>query len=125
MRCTADISGVKPVSKEIVSATISSQNLSDSPSIHLITPEGRAIKITDNCCLGREETGKEFLSDISTVGRKHAQFIFQSDKWIIKDCQSKNGTYLNGERLEQGKEYEIKDNDVISLSSRIKLIVHV
>ena len=45
--------------------------------------------------IGRLDSSDLILSS-SSVSRKHAQLIIESDELYIKDLNSKNGTYING-----------------------------
>ncbi|MFQ6040778.1 MAG: SpoIIE family protein phosphatase [Candidatus Poribacteria bacterium] len=67
--------------------------------------------------IGRREENDIVVSDL-TVSRNHAEIIADAGKFILKDLSSKNGTYLNGERIEVA---EIKNNDIISLDRAGKI----
>lgn len=49
---------------------------------------------------GRHPQSDLFLDDI-TVSRRHAEFIREGDGFKLRDVGSLNGTYLNGERMEE------------------------
>ena len=51
---------------------------------------------------GRDPGSAIFLDDV-TVSRKHAAFERRADGWFIKDTGSLNGTYVNGEQVEETK----------------------
>jgi len=53
-----------------------------------------------------------------TVSRNHAEIIADAGKFILKDLSSRNGTYLNGKRIEVA---EITNNDIISLDRAGKI----
>jgi hypothetical protein len=46
--------------------------------------------------LGRASESGIFLDDV-TVSRKHAEISTENGKFVLKDCGSLNGTYVNGE----------------------------
>lgn len=48
--------------------------------------------------IGRKEGSGLFLAS-DGVSRNHAEIIQVPDGWLLKDCGSTNGTYVNGKRL--------------------------
>ncbi|OYT25987.1 MAG: hypothetical protein B6U95_08185 [Thermofilum sp. ex4484_82] len=60
----------------------------------------------------------------ATIGRKHMKIFFNGKNVCIEDLKSKNGTYINGEKLEPYKKYIVKDGDEIllgALGSKLKV----
>ncbi len=51
---------------------------------------------------GRDPGSAVFLDDI-TVSRKHAIVERRGDEWFVKDTGSLNGTYVNGEQVDETK----------------------
>ena len=51
---------------------------------------------------GRDPGSAIFLDDV-TVSRKHAVFERRGDEWFVKDTGSLNGTYVNGEQVDETK----------------------
>ena len=51
---------------------------------------------------GRNTESDVFLDDI-TVSRKHAEFFRQAGAFFVRDVGSLNGTYVNGEQVEETK----------------------
>ena len=47
------------------------------------------------------------------LSRKHAEIIVDRGSWILKDCGSANGTYLNGSRVE--RDHPLRTGDRIRL----------
>src|SRR5213075_2443387 len=45
--------------------------------------------------------------------RKHAEIVQAQGKWVLKDCGSANGTYLNGVRVE--RDHPLRGGDRIRL----------
>ncbi|MFT4186416.1 MAG: FHA domain-containing protein [Micrococcaceae bacterium] len=60
---------------------------------------------------GRHPDADVFLDDV-TVSRKHAKFIRNEDGFILQDCNSLNGTYVNTDRID---EYKLKDGEEIRI----------
>ena len=50
------------------------------------------------------------------VSRHHAQITHRDDTYYLADLESSNGTFLNGQRLHLGKQYPLKNGDVIILA---------
>jgi pSer/pThr/pTyr-binding forkhead associated (FHA) protein len=51
---------------------------------------------------GRDPQTSVFLDDI-TVSRTHAAFDRRADGWFVRDVGSLNGTYVNGEQVDETK----------------------
>jgi sigma-B regulation protein RsbU (phosphoserine phosphatase) len=47
------------------------------------------------------------------LSRKHAEIVLVEGMWVLKDCGSANGTYLNGTRVD--RDYTLKTGDRIRL----------
>lgn len=65
------------------------------------TRDGSLWVVSVDCSpftIGRKEGSNLFLAS-EAVSRKHAEIIEAHDGWLIKDCGSTNGTYVNGKRL--------------------------
>jgi pSer/pThr/pTyr-binding forkhead associated (FHA) protein len=57
----------------------------------------------DATTVGRSTEGDVFLDDV-TVSRKHAIFERRTDgAWFVRDVGSLNGTYVNGEQVDETK----------------------
>jgi FHA domain-containing protein/zinc ribbon protein len=58
---------------------------------------------TDSTSVGRSTESAVFLDDI-TVSRAHATFERRPDgEWFVRDESSLNGTYVNGEQVDETK----------------------
>ncbi len=56
----------------------------------------------DESQVGRDPGSDVFLDDI-TVSRKHASFERRGEAFFVRDHGSLNGTYVNGEQVEETK----------------------
>lgn len=71
----------------------------------------RFLLDADEVGTGRHPSSDIFLDDV-TVSRRHAVFVKQGERYLVRDVGSLNGTYVNRERidesaLEQGDEVQI------------------
>jgi pSer/pThr/pTyr-binding forkhead associated (FHA) protein len=57
---------------------------------------------TEHTTIGRDPGSAIFLDDV-TVSRKHAALDRRDDGWFVKDTASLNGTYVNGEQVDETK----------------------
>ncbi len=73
------------------------------------------LKITNGDIIGRKATGKNLFKAGSQISREHARVFYFNNTWYIEDLKSKNGTYLNGERLLPLNLYRISEEDKITL----------
>jgi len=49
------------------------------------------------------------------VSRKHAEFAWNNEHWILTDLKSRSGTYLNTIRMESGEEVELHNDDLVQI----------
>ncbi len=78
--------------------------------------KGRTFRAADGrVVLGRESDSVP-LTD-RTISRRHAEVVLENDAWIIRDLNSANGTYVNGERLT--KPVRLKHGDQIKLGATL------
>jgi pSer/pThr/pTyr-binding forkhead associated (FHA) protein len=56
----------------------------------------------DATTVGRSTDSAVFLDDI-TVSRSHATFERRDGEWFVRDAGSLNGTYVNGEQVDETK----------------------
>lgn len=67
--------------------------------------------------IGRLEGQVDYVHSNNAIGKVHAEIITRDGCYYLRDLNSKNGTYINGKRLDSNKEYEIKNNDKITLAN--------
>jgi pSer/pThr/pTyr-binding forkhead associated (FHA) protein len=70
----------------------------------------------DASSVGRNTDSDVFLDDV-TVSRKHATFERRGGEWFVRDAGSLNGTYVNGEQVDETK---LADGDLVQIG-RFKL----
>ncbi len=139
INCMADISSVNPLSEsqslneqKIIQKTNEIQE-KENKILYLVLLENQnmKIKITNNAIIGRYHLGKEIFEKLSNpklISRQHVNIFFKDTKWYVRDLNSTNGTYLkdlgNLEfKLEPYKDYELRENYVLSLAKIIYFII--
>lgn len=64
--------------------------------------------------IGRSEDCTHCLPD-PWVSREHARFLRRGDRWVVADCDSTAGTFVNAGRLLPGESAELSDGDEIGI----------
>jgi sigma-B regulation protein RsbU (phosphoserine phosphatase) len=73
--------------------------------------ERRTLEITKSpLTIGRAEDCDATIADLK-VSRRHAQLVIEGGEYYLVDCESRHGTFLNGERRERAK---LKNRDEIT-----------
>lgn len=86
------------------------------------TDTNREIKIQKAKFDVGRSTECELQISNESISRFHASFYYESSAWFIMDRGSTNGTWLNGERMQRGKKYQLKTNDEINFAMAKKVI---
>jgi pSer/pThr/pTyr-binding forkhead associated (FHA) protein len=71
----------------------------------------------DETTVGRHPDCEIFLHDV-TVSRRHSEFARQGDSFVLRDLGSLNGTYVNGDRVD---DRELESGDEVQIG-RFKLL---
>ena len=72
---------------------------------------------------GRDkECDLQLIKIRSFISRLHITFLFEDNKWLVKDEYSKNGTWLNETKLLPDNLYLLHPGDVIDLGHSVKLV---
>ena len=98
-------------------ATQINSNSSAGRKIVITSADGRYSETLEEqvTIIGRESGFGKYLSGCSFVSRKHAGIMLVDGKAVIKDYGSTNGTFVNGERVDQTFGRELAENDLVSL----------
>lgn len=64
--------------------------------------------------LGRGPGNNVVLDKDALVSRQHAIIFYAAGKFHIQDNGSRNGTFLNGNKIENGKAADLKSGDEIT-----------
>lgn len=73
----------------------------------------------DVVIVGKLSSQCDYAINNNKISKMHAEFIVRGDKYFVKDCNSTNGTYINGntQRIASNVEYQIYDGDQITLAN--------
>lgn len=85
-----------------------------------IRADGKILKASGwQVTLGRS-TDNDLVVDNPYVARFQATFTCREGRWRVRDNGTKNGTYLNGKRLETDSEYRIHPGDVLCFAQKVE-----
>jgi len=73
---------------------------------------------------GRKNTAMDTRLTATDVSQIHASIVWTGEQWIIRDL-SRNGTWINGDKLRQHKEYPLEIGRQIAFSQQEKLSFEV
>jgi pSer/pThr/pTyr-binding forkhead associated (FHA) protein len=86
-----------------------------------LTPDDRPDSVYPlldaECTIGRANDNALAVPD-GSVSSKHARILRTDDGFVIEDLQSRNGTFVNGERVTDGPR-KLSDGDLIRLGKII------
>jgi uncharacterized RDD family membrane protein YckC len=68
---------------------------------------------TTGFTVGRDETERDFVIPDPSVSRLHARFIAVANQLFIEDAGSKNGTFVDGNRIMPGSKRKIAEDQEI------------
>lgn len=95
---------------------------SPAPQAYLITGtngDTEQHEVTkDSFIIGRSESLSDMPINEKAVGRVHAELITRGRDYFIMDKESKNGTYLNHEKLVEKREYKLNSDDILIFANR-------
>lgn len=72
---------------------------------------GRIYQIKEETIVGRKNA--DLILDDPKVSTTHAKIVIEKDEYILIDFHSKNGTFVNGERIKA--ETSLKENDTVKI----------
>lgn len=73
----------------------------------------------DTVTVGKLSSQCDFAINSNKISKIHAEFIVRGKEYFVKDCNSTNGTYINGstQRITSNIEYQIYDGYRITLAN--------
>ena len=72
------------------------------PSLLILAPDGSTRRLPlegESLPLGRSGAGPLTFPEDLGLSRQHLVFAREGDEWTVTDLGSKNGSFVNGERL--------------------------
>lgn len=90
--------------------------------------KGTRVALQDNSLLvGR--AASSILPDVGfdnfLISRKHCMVECSTEKWSVRDLNSKHGTTLNGSRLEPERAYPLRNGDRVGLAENAALLRYI
>nr|HET6902932.1 FAD-dependent oxidoreductase [Ktedonobacteraceae bacterium] len=73
---------------------------------------GAYLSQTKVVTIGRQE-GVGLLIKHGTISRRHAEVSYANGQYVLRDVQSRNGTFVNGTRLEAGGVHVLTPNEKV------------
>ena len=80
-------------------------------------PTGRACILEPDHTIGRSNKSTLQLSD-RRVSSQHAEIRWNGVTWRVRDLGSRNGTFLDGERLTPGVEYQLRRGSMLAFGTQ-------
>jgi hypothetical protein len=68
---------------------------------------------------GTVAVGRSDFPEVGKLSRKHFEFSVRMGKVFVRDLASRNGTILNGNRLEPGIAVEMRSDDVLTVGGAV------
>ena len=65
--------------------------------------------------IGRAPTSDILLSKDKLTSRRHANVRYENGKYLLSDEHSANGTFVNGEQIEEAAPYVLRDGDHVGI----------
>ena len=77
------------------------------------TKNGRNFEFEDDAITIGSDSGNNMPIDNIYISRTHAKILMIDGCFYLKDCNSHNGTKLNGEKINPEKLYQLNKGDII------------
>jgi DNA-binding CsgD family transcriptional regulator len=76
-------------------------------------PLSRFVLAGEACILGRAQDC-DFVVTVNTISRRHARLVRYPEGFVVQDLRSRNGTFVDGERVESA---HLRDGQVVRFGS--------
>ena len=97
-------------------------DIPELPKTHWLTHEGSGERVRiqgKRFVVGKSKYSNYQVRNTTTVSRSHALFHCEEDGCWIEDDNSRNGTFVNGERLAPGVRKRLSDGDSVRMSDEM------
>jgi hypothetical protein len=74
--------------------------------------------------IGRE-SGATLFIDHSTISRRHAEITWENGRYLLRDLDSKNGTFVNGVQLEPHQPCVLQSRDQVRIGTLLTYMFDV
>lgn len=81
--------------------------------------ESRVVMIYHNEFDVGRTTENDWQIDMPIISPKHTRFTIEGNRILVRDLGSKNGTYINGERLQVGRDYTAPIGSEVGITANI------
>lgn len=93
--------------------------------LHLVWQHGAAVPpaslLNGGVLVAGRESGCNIRLDSTVVSRRHAEFCSESERVMVRDLGSRNGVYVNAQRLESP--CALRHGDVVRLGDCVGVVV--
>lgn len=85
--------------------------MSAANSLQVNWPNGRVreVALDHSVIVGRENSCDLCFPEDGGLSRQHFRLAFRDGEWFVEDLESRNGTYLNGERISASRALAVGD----------------
>jgi len=95
---------------------VQTSDVAGQPAVLVLRQTGKAAQFLplskERQTIGRNGTDIVLEDPLSRVSRVHAEIIRRDGGYVLRDLESANGSFINGERVEERK---LQHNDIICL----------
>jgi FHA domain len=110
----------------IVAAPLPNQPVAEKPLYgRLVVIDGledlEILINSDRFVIGRSENGCDYRIDAPFVSPRHCEFSFKNGNFRLRDMGTKNGTFVNGERVPLERDVAVPIGSEISITKNIKV----
>ncbi len=84
----------------------------------LIGKDAERVALLADHVVGRSRRCDLTISDDPWVSGEHARVRWHANRWVVRDLGSRNGTFVNGAKIEPGREVDLDGGDVIEFGQR-------